>query len=235
MTEYLALLEHRIFRFALIGSAVFHVVFLVVLWFSNAEYKKNIPPASRVEMVYQAPSSRRQTPVKVAERVEMTRDTPASLPPRSMIHDRVEEKGPGYRIEKQPVRLPPAQSSGPGQPVTIEGKRQISVPVIEAEKISHSRYLTYHDQVRNRIRARAYFYIDNPSFEVGEVYLTFVLKANGQLEAVKIIPEKTRANTFLRSVAVRSIKESAPFPSFPDDLKYPELTFNVVISFEVAE
>jgi len=34
---------------------------------------------------------------------------------------------------------------------------------------------------------------------------------------------------------LRSIKDANPFPPFPKDLNYPELTFNVVISFEVNE
>ena len=37
----------------------------------------------------------------------------------------------------------------------------------------------------------------------------------------------------MKNVGLRSIQESSPFSPFPKDLSYPELTFNVVISFEV--
>ena len=75
-------------------------------------------------------------------------------------------------------------------------------------------------------------YLNDPQFVTGEVYLTFILLSNGTLRDVKIIDEKTTANAYLRNLGLRSIKESNPFPSFPGDLTYPELTFSVVIAFE---
>ena len=117
----------------------------------------------------------------------------------------------------------------------LEGKRLVAVPVLSSEKISNPRYLNYHDRIRNKIKDRAYFYIDDPNFQNGEVYLTFVLLSDGTLKAVQIINEKTTANDYLRSIGLRSIRESSPFPPFPADLKYPELSFNIVISFKVGK
>ena len=57
----------------------------------------------------------------------------------------------------------------------------------------------------------------------------------GELQRVKVIENETKANDFLRAVGIRSIKESGPFPPFPKELRYPELTFNVVISFELGD
>ena len=37
---------------------------------------------------------------------------------------------------------------------------------------------------------------------------------------------------YLRSVALKSIKESNPFPPFPIGFNYPEFTFNLMISFQ---
>jgi len=34
-------------------------------------------------------------------------------------------------------------------------------------------------------------------------------------------------------VAEKSIFDASPFPAFPKDLDYPELSFNVIISFQI--
>ena len=62
-----------------------------------------------------------------------------------------------------------------------------------------------------------------------------MLSSDGSLKEIKIINNKTVANDYLRNVGLRSIKESSPFPAFPFDLKYPELSFNIVISFEIHD
>lgn len=112
-------------------------------------------------------------------------------------------------------------------------ERKISIPIFKAEKMTNPRYLSYNENIRERIKQHAYMFVDHPDFQKGEVYLTFVLDANGTLKQTQIIKERTLANAYLQDVGVRSIEQSNPFPPFPADLSYPELTFNVVISFEV--
>lgn len=114
------------------------------------------------------------------------------------------------------------------------GERKITVPLLQSEKITNPKYLSYTQTIRQRIKQRAYYYADNPGFASGEVYLTFVLSSSGTLEGVKIIREKTHSNAYVQNIGTRSIEESAPFPPFPPDLAFPELTFNVVISFELT-
>ena len=121
----------------------------------------------------------------------------------------------------------------PAQMDRMPVERRISVPPIKSEKINNPIYLNYYQSVRMRIKEQAYRnYTDYTS---GEVYLTFVLLSDGSLKQLKLIEEKTNANSSLRTVGLKSIKESNPFPPFPADLRYPELSFNVVISFEVKE
>lgn len=112
---------------------------------------------------------------------------------------------------------------------------KITIPLLETEKITNPQYLSYNDRIRQKIKQRAYHYVNDPDFEKGEVYLTFVLLSNGDLKETKVINSKTLANNYLRRVGLKSIEESSPFPPFPKDFNYPELTFNVVISFEVEE
>ena len=119
----------------------------------------------------------------------------------------------------------------------FQGKRQVKIPVLNSDKGMEmgARYMSYHEQIRDKIRNRANFYVNDSNFASGEVYLTFIVSSDGDLMQVKVIHEKTRANAYVRSVGLRSIKEAAPFPRFSRDLDYPELTFNVLISFEVKE
>jgi hypothetical protein len=114
-------------------------------------------------------------------------------------------------------------------------ERKITIPVLKTDKITNPKYLTYTETIRNKIRQRAYNFVDDPQFQEGKVYLTFVISSQGVLQATKIIEEKTMANSYMKEVCLRSIEESSPFPPFPNDLSYPELTFNVVISFEVSQ
>ena len=119
---------------------------------------------------------------------------------------------------------------------TLDLAKKITLPPLSTEKITNPKYLTYNDDMRDtisrNIKQRAYAYVNHPDFEAGEVYLTFVLTFEGMLKGVKIIEDKTSANDYLREVALRSIKESSPFPPFPKGFDYPEFTFNLLISFQ---
>ncbi|MBF0521544.1 MAG: hypothetical protein HQL24_00650 [Candidatus Omnitrophica bacterium] len=117
----------------------------------------------------------------------------------------------------------------------LKSEKKIDVPFLKSEKITNVKYISYNENIRQKIRQEAYKYADHPDFQSGEVYLTFILTADGMLKDVKIIEDKTRANPYLRNVGLKSVREANPFPAFPRDLNYPELTFNVVISFEVKE
>jgi outer membrane biosynthesis protein TonB len=118
---------------------------------------------------------------------------------------------------------------------TLDMSREISVPMIKAEKIDNPKYLSYNESVRQLIKQQAYRYVDNPQFSDGEVYLSFVLGNDGALHDLQVVEHRSRADDFLKTAGLRSIRDANPFPPFPSELKYPELTFNVVISFEVND
>ncbi len=118
---------------------------------------------------------------------------------------------------------------------TLDVDSTIKIPALKSEKITNPQYLSYNESIRQRIKQRAYQYINHPDFQAGSVYLTFVVKSDGTLQDIKIIEERTKANDYLRNIGLKSIRESNPFAPFPADLNYPELTFNVVMSFEVGK
>lgn len=114
--------------------------------------------------------------------------------------------------------------------------RKITLLPMGTTKITNPKYITYNDDMRavisHNIKKRAYAYVNHRDFEAGKVYLTFVLSSSGVLKQLQIIDSKTSANEYLRNVALKSIKESNPFPPFPLGFNYPEFTFNLLISFQ---
>jgi len=122
------------------------------------------------------------------------------------------------------------------QPVEVSQaniKKKVNVPPLKIEKINNPTYMSYYEIVRNQIKNHAYQNYEKS--DTGEVYLTFILTSGGELKGVQLIEEKSPATSYLRDISLKSVQQSTPFPAFPAELKYPELTFNVVISFEFEE
>jgi len=110
-------------------------------------------------------------------------------------------------------------------------KKKISLPAIEMAKINNPSYISYYQIVREKIRRSAYQnYTHN---ETGEVYISFIITNDGYIKDVRLAEEKTMANDYLKNIALRSIKDASPFPNFPKELDYPQLSFNIIISFEI--
>ena len=225
-------MEDKIFNLSLAVSALMHAFLFISLLFSNAFVQKDLKQRD-IQIVY--PSAIKD--VRVAQQKPVM---PKSIqeekwaPTPKVLAKRLEGGTALGDLAKQPAKMD-LQKMKPAALGAFTEKREISVPVLKSEKITNPKYLDYNDRLRAKIQARAYSYIDDPAFQNGDVYLTFVLQSDGQLKQIKIIDSKTHANEYLRSVGLRSIKESNPFPAFPKDLSYPELSFNVVISFEVKK
>jgi len=226
-------IEDGVFRFCLGASLAAHLVTAVLLVTTHRKYQKPLP--KELEIVYQVPTSAGGVEHKVETLVKTFKKTSQTMRPEILTR---ENSAPASLIQEEMAR----QSTGlslpekaPGKHLAFSTKSSISIPVLQAEKISNAKYMSYNERIRQKIKNRAYFYIDHPDFESGEVYLTFVLLASGELKEVQIIDAQSRGNEYLRGAGLRSIKESVPFPPFPGDLKYPELTFNVLISFTIED
>lgn len=117
------------------------------------------------------------------------------------------------------------------KPDVIAVKKKIALTPLELNKITNPSYISYYQIVREKIRRCAYQ--NYTSQDTGEVYISFVIAADGNLTNAKVIDEKSSPNTYLKEIAVKSLESASAFPAFPKDLDYPELTFNVIISFEI--
>lgn len=227
-------LDRNFIWWAIFYSSLIHLIVLVGFTFFTP--KPVVKPMKTVEVTYKKITPKPiQTPpdtfkeVKVLKKQEVARDFKFELDkPTIPFHQEVlrdsTKSGDDFKVAKK---------DNPRLDTISE--RRISIPMIQAEKITNPKYLSYNENIRQRIRQRAYSYVDSPEFQAGEVYLTFIIGSDGALKECKIIDHKTRANQYLRRVGLLSVQESNPFPPFPADLNYPELTFNVVIAFEIEE
>ena len=228
--------EDRIFSVGLLVSFIIHLA--AIGYLSSERIKVLQKPLKQIEVTYQAieqkkvkdPQERSES-IKAVQRkeepkkIEVLTKEPSDLPLSGRELRDISKLSDHFRFsQKQTPKIR-----------TLDVSREISVPLLVSEKINNPKYLSYNQNIREKIRQQAYRHVDHPDFQQGEVYLTFVLGASGALEDLQIIDERTHANDYLRMAGLRSIKEANPFPPFPKDLNYPQLTFNVVISFEVNE
>jgi len=117
------------------------------------------------------------------------------------------------------------------KPDTISIRKKVDLPLVDFEKANNPSYISYYQIVREKIRRAAYQ--NYTRTEMGEVFLSFVVSNQGYVREVRIVDEKSSDSLYLRETALLSVREASPFPVFPKDLDYPQLSFNVIVSFEV--
>lgn len=223
-------MEDKIFRIAIIISLIIHLAVFVRFYVDKKDLlvvKKDPEVSYKIERPVRKASESEVLARKV-ESIAPNKDVLGvpQLPPAPSSKNFFKETGnmeDSFKMfDRKPERIK-------GAKVT----KEVSVPMLKSEKINTPSYVTYYQIVRDRIRERAY--MNYTKLSVGEVYLTFIIRADGALVALQILPDKTTANQFLEEVGLKSVQEAGPFPPFPQDLSYPELTFNVSISFQYKE
>lgn len=113
----------------------------------------------------------------------------------------------------------------------ISVKKVITLPPVNLDNINNPSYVSYYQIVREKIRRAAYH--NYTRTETGEVNLSFVISRDGFLKDMRLLEEKSSPDPYLRDTALQSIRDASPFPAFPKDLDYPQLSFNVAISFQI--
>jgi len=151
--------------------------------------------------------------------------------PRAVQAGKSESEEP----KKEPAKSPPAKKLVGEQPSKIVIKEPV-IPTIERAAIGASvdvqglRLIppSYSQVVRDRI-------IENLDTRraggEGDVYVRFVITSSGALKEINIIDERSTDNGVLRGAAFEAVKNSAPFPAFPEKVPVPEIAFTCDISF----
>lgn len=118
----------------------------------------------------------------------------------------------------------------------MQGKGKKFEAVINEEKdsIKKAAYIGYYRLVREKIRYYAdRNYIKEKSASQGEVFLSFVVTSKGELLHIMIMDNRSAKDLLLRDIAINSVRDASPFPAFPQGMKQYQITFNVIISFEL--
>ncbi|MFH0738669.1 MAG: TonB family protein [Candidatus Omnitrophota bacterium] len=225
--------ENRVFQITLLASIIVHGAIL----YQNPNFNFFPNPAKKDENLQ----------VSYVKEQEVNKEEQLKLiPKREILPSITTSKLTARKINPPPFidregifnKSPTTSSRQPEftKPTFIKSdvisvKKIITTPAVDLDKIDNPSYINYYQIVREKIRRSAYQHYAKA--EVGEVYLSFIVNKEGFLRDVRLIEAKSSPNTYLKEVALKSIQNSSPFPAFPRELDYPQLSFNVVISFEV--
>ncbi len=224
--------SNRTFQIALVFSLICHTAALInypVLSFLPVPKKKMMVKISYLKNPPQLTEaqkrmlSQKQAQIKLPSQSNNLNKN-SLIPPENK--DNLLKRSLPAITRQQPVIKPAII-----RPDIIAVKKKITLPPVDMEKMNNPTYVSYYQFVREKIRRAAYQNYSRS--ETGEVYLAFVISSNGILRDVRLLEDKSSNNYYLRETARRSIRDASPFPLFPKDLDYPQLSFNVIISFEI--
>ncbi len=92
--------------------------------------------------------------------------------------------------------------------------------------------IDYYRAIREEIKKMAYHY--RPDFRgAGSVIVYFTVSSDGVLQGLAIDNAVSTDVNRLRETALRSVRQAAPFSSFPEELKNDLITFSIAIEFEL--
>lgn len=219
----------RVFQITLLISIITHGV--IFFQSSNLSLFSSVKLTRNLEVSYvkplQAPNPAPQTGkkepfLKLSLNITMQKNIPPPF---------IDKEGIFKDNRAMSRRLSAITKPAFTKPDIIAIKKKITLPPVGLEKINNPSYVGYYQIVREKIRRAAYYNYSRT--DTGEVYVSFVISSDGYLKEARLVEEKSSANQYLREIAVRSVKDASPFPNFPKELDYPQLSFNVVISFEI--
>lgn len=124
-------------------------------------------------------------------------------------------------------------SSGPKMVSSrkIAPGRSLVAQKTEAKIRATRDYVSYYQFIRGKIRDCLKKNYKTNSKE-GHVRVLFTLSANGALISAEADELASTTDKALLDIAVRSVKEAAPFPAFPKALALPKMTFDLVMNFK---
>ena len=168
---------------------------------------------------------------EMPEKKEITRKRP-----KSMV-----KKLP--KVTKEEILEPPVKNVRKTKSKTrrvtaieeVKEKKFEAVIKEEQDDAKKATYISYYRAVREKIRKRAdRNYPRNRSLGEGEVFLSFVVTSSGELLQIRVIDKASVDDALLRNIAIDSIRDASPFPPFPKGMGQYQITFNVIISFELS-
>lgn len=217
---------------ALLISVIAHGA--ILLRYPNFYLPSPKEKEQKMEVSYIKPSAQEKRQQK-AERL-FKREQLLNLPPKIALENRVPPPFTDNDNNLKPLKAREPLGTGFTKPSVLKPdilaiKKKITLPPIDMNKINNPSYISYYQIVREKIKRSAYQ--NYTGREVGEVTVSFVISNDGMLRELLLIEERSYESAYLRETALRSVKDASPFPNFPADLDYPQLSFNLAITFEI--
>lgn len=221
---------------ALIFSAAVHILLLFSWPFYRNLFTER-PKTGDIEVTY-VKSKEQPTVKQPGIPVRRSEPLPEIPQPKKLISVEMPEAAPVKRDEPRAPKKESFVYSPPKKPVGEEPSRIVIKQPIATSKTETTASVdvqglrlippSYSQVVRDRI-------IDNLDTKKaggeGDVYVRFVITSSGALKEVNIIDERSTDNGVLRAAAFEAVKNSAPFPDFPEKVSVPEIAFTCQITF----
>lgn len=217
--------KEKTFQIALCVSVLAHAVMLYQLPQMNLTVHKS---PKQLEVTYQQIKGVSRDLMLLTKKLEQSKDSE-----RDKIHV-VKTPESEHSLFKDNFLVKKIQElQNKPKLAKIDTQKKKSVTSTLESKMENPLYKTYYQKIRERIKRRAYR--NYTKYEEGEIYLSFMIANDGKLKAVKVFKDKSSPNDFLQEITLRSVQDAAPYPKFPSNLDFPELSFNVIISFELGD
>ena len=216
--------ENKSFQLAVLVSVLLHS--MLFIWLPHMPFLPSRRSLQTMEISYYKIKEmpEKQTIAKKAEPIvkklpKVTKEDILKPPPRAAAKK-------VRKAEQEPRQMTALK----------DAKEKTFARVVEEEQddAKKATYISYYRAVREKIREWAdRNYPKNKKLAEGEVFLSFIVTSSGELLQVMVVDEKSVASRFLRNIAINSIRDASPFPSFPKGIGHYQITFNVIISFEL--
>lgn len=211
----------RIFMWAFGLSLGAHLILLIgqALSLSWLPRPRNLKP---LNVVYEQETAKEELRVLQEQLARIKRDTTSSPAPT------ISGTRPQVRI--------------PDRPSLTAGKTLVDIMPDHATVIDLTNLvdaargdpvlLSYFSAIREQIQRTANRHVwGQQERDEGLVLVSFVLLAEGQVEAVQVAGDRSADSGLLREVAVRIVRAAAPFPPFPPSIGEPNKTIVVPLEF----
>jgi TonB family protein len=110
---------------------------------------------------------------------------------------------------------------------TSQNEKIDNLNTASGDRITHENYcLRVREKIKSILEKNARHFMRE-----GNIYVKFIIKKDGTLKNLTLCKSSHKNIRPLEEIAIESIKEASPFPSFHDGMKEEELPFNLPIRF----
>ncbi len=213
----------NIFRICLVLSISLHAGLMLPWSFLNL-FSKTYAGYQNIELTYFSGNKTLEARVNELQDVYAKKTSPESIKSSTPDVDRKPKAEVKTPAEDKTDKEKEAGSTTEAK--TAAQEQKVEVADIGAQKgaVYEKYYLDVRDKIRLVIEKNKRGFLKE-----SEIYVRFVVDKNGGLKDLRLYKASGRDAASLEVLAVRSIKEAAPFPPFSDKIKEEELQFNLPI------